>query len=71
MCMTKTHKNMDGHLYRNVHNENPYKNNMDGHSYREVHDENPYKNNMDSHLYKDVHDKNLKEYGYSFVQKCA
>ena len=62
---------MDSHLYRNVHDENPYKNNMDSHSYKDVHDENPFKNNMDSHSYKDVHDENLKEYGQSFVQKCA
>ena len=58
MCMTKTHKNMDSNSYKNVHDENPYKNNMDSHSYRNVHDENPYKNNMDSHLYKDVHEEN-------------
>ena len=58
MCMTKTHKNMDSHSYRNVHNENQYKKNMDSHLYRDVHDDNPYKNNIDSHLYKDVHDEN-------------
>ena len=78
---------MGSHLYRNVHEENPYTKkwivictemcmtkthkNMDSHSYRNVHDENPYKNNMDSHLYRNVYDKNPKEYGYSFVQKCA
>ena len=65
---------MDGHLYKDVHDENPYTRkwivicikmcmtkthkNMDSHSYRDVHDENPYKNNMDIHSYKDVHDKN-------------
>ena len=43
--MTITHKN----LYRDVHDENPYKNNMDTRSYKYVHDENLYKtyNNMD------------------------
>ena len=41
LCMTKTHKNMDSHLYKNVHDENPYKNNMNSHSYIDVHDENP------------------------------
>ena len=25
---------------------------------------------MDSYLYRDVHVKNLKEYGYSFLQRC-
>ena len=50
---------MDIHLYRNVHDENPYKKkwifirtkmcmtkthkNMDSHLYRNVHDENPFK----------------------------
>ena len=46
------------HLYRNVHDENPYKNNMNSHSYRNVHDKNSYKNNMDSHSYRNVHDEN-------------
>ena len=41
MYMKKTHKNMESHSYRNVHDENPYKNNMDSHSYKDVHDENP------------------------------
>ena len=26
MYMTKTHKNMDSHSYKDVHDENPYKN---------------------------------------------
>ena len=62
---------MYSHSYRNVHDENPYKNNMDSHSYINVHEENPYNNNMNSHSYNRVHDKNLKEYGWSFVQRCA
>ena len=60
MCMTKTNKNMDSHLYRDVQAGNPYKillivirrkmcmtkthKNMDSHSYKDVHDENQYKN---------------------------
>ena len=54
----KTHKNLDSHLYKDVHDEYPYKKNMDSYSYKDVHDENPYKNNMDSNSYKDVHDEN-------------
>ena len=38
--------NMDSHLYKDVHDENPYKNNTDSHLYKNVHDENPYKNNI-------------------------
>ena len=33
---------MDSHLYRNVHDENPYKKNMDSHLYKDVHDRNQY-----------------------------
>ena len=44
MCMTKTHKIMDSHSYRDLHEENAYKNNIDSHSYKDVHDENPYQN---------------------------
>ena len=56
--MTKTHKNMDSHLYRNVYDKNPYKNNMNSHSYRNMNDKNQYKNKVDSHLYRNVHDEN-------------
>ena len=35
-------KNMDSHLYINLHEENPFKKNMDSHLYRNLHDENPY-----------------------------
>ena len=58
VCMMKTNKNMDSHSYRDVHDENPYKNNMDSYLYKDVHDKNRYKNNMDIHSYKDVHDEN-------------
>ena len=27
--------------------------------------------NMDSHSYKNVHDETLKQYGWSFEQRCA
>ena len=56
----KNPKDMESHLHRNVHDENPYTiiwvnirtnmymtkthKNMDNHSYKDVHDENPYKN---------------------------
>ena len=41
MYMTKTHKNMDSHLLKHVHDENLYKNKMDSHLCKDVHDENP------------------------------
>ena len=41
MCMTKTNKNMDSHSYKDLHDENPYKNNMDSHSYKDEHNGNP------------------------------
>ena len=41
LSMTKTHKNIDSHSYRDVHDENTLKKNMDCHSYKNVHDENP------------------------------
>ena len=63
MFMKKTNKNIDIHLYRNVHDENPYKNNIEIHLYRNVHDEKAYKNNMDSNSYRNVHEKNQKKYG--------
>ena len=34
---------MDSRLYRDVHDENPYKNNINSHLYKDVHDENPFK----------------------------
>ena len=34
---------MDSHLYRDVHDENPYKNNINSHLYKDVHDKNPLK----------------------------
>ena len=40
-CMTKNHKNMDSHLYKDVHDKNSYTNNIDSHLYKDVHDENP------------------------------
>ena len=49
MCMMKTHKSLDSHLYKNVHDENQYKKNMDSHLYRDVHDKTKTKN-MDSYL---------------------
>ena len=41
MCMTKTHKNMDSHSYKDVHDENSYKNNVTGHPHKDVHAKNP------------------------------
>ena len=49
---------MDSHLYRNVHDKNPFKKNMDSTLYRNEHGKNPVKNNMDSHSYRNVHDEN-------------
>ena len=31
---------MDSNSYKDLHDENPFKNNMDSHSYKDVHDEN-------------------------------
>ena len=59
MCITKTHKNMDSHSYRDVHDENPYNKKWIFICTEMCIDENPYKKNINSHSYINVHDENL------------